>query len=348
MSSKVAIAPLLVFSVFSNPVSEKALLPYEAVEPHMGTLFRIKLYAPDKISARRAFQAAFKRIGELDNILSDYRPQSELSRITQEAVGHPVRVSDDLFRVAQSSEQLSIGTGGAFDLTIGPLTHLWRQARQSHILPQPEAVQSALARCGYRKLHLDAAAQTMEFDAPQMLLDAGGIAKGYAADEALAVLATLGLNSALVAASGDLAFGDAPPGQPGWKIGIDSYDRADKPFTRVLMLANAAVSTSGDSEQHLNAGGKTYSHIINPKTGMGLESDLTVTTIARHGIRADASATAISVLGCEKGLAYAAREPDLSVFILVKKDGHASSFESARFEDLARDKSFQESNENDR
>ncbi|MGI8962350.1 MAG: FAD:protein FMN transferase [Bryobacteraceae bacterium] len=347
-SNKFAIAPLLVLAAFARPPADKTLNPYEAVEAHMGTLFRIKLYAPDERSARQAFQAAFRRIDQLNKILSDYLPESELSRITHQAVGHPVRVSDDLFRIAQSSEQLSIATGGAFDLTIGPLTHLWRQARQDHTLPQPEAVQSALARCGYRKLHLDSAAQTIEFDAPRMLLDAGGIAKGYAADEALTVLANLGFRSALVAASGDLAFGDAPPGKAGWKIGVDSFDRADKPFTRVLMLSNAAVSTSGSSEQHLNTVGKSYSHIIDPKTGMGLQNDLTVTAISRRGITADAAATAISVLGCKTGLAYAAGQPDLAVFLMVKSDGHAKSFETARFRDLVGDKSFKETSENDR
>jgi thiamine biosynthesis lipoprotein len=303
----------------------------------MGTLFRIKLYAPDEISAQHAFHAAFARIAELDNTLSDYRPESELSRITREAVRHPVRVSADLFRVAEASQQLSVRTGGAFDLTIGPLSQLWRQARQDGTLPSPAAVQSVRARCGFMKMHLEAAARTLEFDQPGMLLDAGGIAKGYAADEALTVLAHLGFHSALVAASGDLAFGDPPPGEPGWKIGIDSFDSADKPFTRVLMLSNAAVSTSGNSEQHLTAGGKIYSHIIDPQTGMGLQEDLTVTTIARHGIRADPAATAISVLGCEKGLAYAAGQRDLAVFILLKKDGHATSFESAGFQDLVRE-----------
>ncbi len=198
-----------------------------------------------------------------------------------------------------------------------------------------------MAHCGYTKMHLDAAARMLDFDAPQMLLDAGGIAKGYAAEEAVMVLAKLGLHSALVAASGDLAFSDAPPGETGWKIGIDSFDRADKPFTRVLMLSNAAVSTSGNSEQHLSSGGKIYSHIIDPKTGMGLQDDVTVTAISRHGITADAAATAISVLGCQKGLAYAESQPNLAVFILVKSDGHGKSFESARFQELVHEKPFE-------
>jgi FAD:protein FMN transferase len=342
MNSRFAIAPLLVLSVFSSDRPNETLNPYEAVEPHMGTLFRIKLYAPDDTVAQRGFQRAFERIDQLDKLLSDYKQESELSRISREAVGHPVHVSDDLFRIAQSAERLSIATGGAFDLTIGSLTHVWRQARSDNKLPSQQAVQWAIAHCGYRKLHLDAKAQTMEFDSSGMLLDAGGIAKGYAADEALAVLAGLGVHSALIAASGDLAFGEPPPAQAGWKIGVDSFDRADRPFTRVLLLSNAAVSTSGSSEQHLSTGGKTYSHVIDPKTGMGLQDDLTVTTVARRGIVADAAATAISVLGCERGLSYANSEPGLAVFILDKSSGHARLYESSRFQDLVHDKSFEE------
>ena len=298
----------------------------------MGTLFRIKLYAPDEASAQKAFRAAFARVAELDGILSDYQPQSELSRITQEAVGHPVRVSKDLFEVAKAAEELSAATGGAFDLTVGPLTHLWREARHEHTLPQPDAIQAVITRCGYQKLHL-ATDQTMKFDQPGMLLDAGGIAKGYAADEALAVLEALGLPSALVAASGDLAFGDAPPGTRGWRIGIDSFDSAQKPFTQVLMLSNAAVSTSGNSEQNLKAGDKTYSHIIDPRTGMGLTDDLTVTTISRRGIVADPAATAISVLGCERGIKYS-NQVGLAAFILDKSAGSMKTLESDGFKKL--------------
>jgi thiamine biosynthesis lipoprotein len=309
-----------------------SLCPYEAVEPHMGTLFRIKLFAPDEATAQNAFRAAFARVAKLDGILSDYQPPSELSRITQQAVGHPVRVSNDLFTVATAAQELSVATAGAFDLTVGPLTHLWRDARHQHTLPQPEAVQSAMARCGYQKLHLQAD-RTMEFDQAGMLLDAGGIAKGYAADEALAVLEAMGLHSALVAASGDLAFGDAPPGSSGWRVGIDSFDSVQKPFTQVLMLSNAAVSTSGRSEQNLQAGDRTYSHIIDPRTGMGLTDDLTVTTIARRGLQADPAATAISVMGCKRGMKYANRA-GLAVFILEKRDGHVKSMESDRFTEL--------------
>lgn len=172
-SNKFVVTLLLVLVAIFTIHAQDALHPYEAVEPHMGTLFRINLYAPDEASARQAFQAAFQRIDELDKSLSDYRADSELSRISRGAMKHPVRVSEDLFRVAQASQQLSMRTDGAFDLTIGPLSHLWRQARRDGALPNPEAVQSARARCGYTKMHVDAAQRTIEFDQPEMLLDGG-------------------------------------------------------------------------------------------------------------------------------------------------------------------------------
>jgi len=315
--------------------SSPTLQPYEAIEPHMGTLMRIKLYAPNEAAAKQGFRAAFDRIAQLDQILSDYNPNSELNRVASGAFAKPVKVSDDLARVVEASQRIAEQTNGAFDITVGPLTHLWRQARHDRVIPQPDIVQAAKARCGYRKLHFNRAAQTIKLDSPQMLLDVGGIAKGYAAEEALAVLQKLGLPRALVAASGDLVFGDAPPGQPGWKIGIDSFDRADKPFTRELFLSNAAVSTSGSTEQSLESNGKTYSHIIDPGTGMGLVDNISVTTVARDGMQADAAATAVSVLGCEKGLAYVESEPGLAAFIVVKNYGQTRSFESNRFKRIS-------------
>jgi thiamine biosynthesis lipoprotein len=325
MSSSLLVAGLALAAVASG------LHPYEAVEPHMGTLFRIKLYAADQEEAQRAFQVAFSRVAELDNILSDYKPESELNRLCRNAVHRPIRVSDDLFRIVSASEQLSQDSGGAFDITIGPLTHLWREARKSNHVPDERAMQDAGRRCGFRKLHIDQARRTLELDEPGMQLDVGGIAKGYAADEALAVLSRLGIRSALVAASGDLAFSDAPPGEPGWKIGVDSADRADAAFSRVLLLANGAVSTSGASEQHLDANGTRYSHIIDPKTGSGLSQPITVTIVARHGIESDGMSTAVSVLGAERGLALVERESGMSALILTKKGGASRVIESSRF-----------------
>lgn len=311
--------------------SSVVLHPYEAVEPHMGTLFRIKLYAASQDEAKLAFAAAFARVGELDRTLSDYRADSELNVISQSAVRRPTHVSDDLFRVIAASQQLSEKTNGAFDITVGPLTHLWREARKKGQVPSAEAVGQAKARCGYRKLHIERATHAVEFAEEGMQLDVGAIAKGDAADQALLILGRCGIHSALVAASGDLAFSDAPPGDAGWKIGVDSLDSAQARFTKTLVLSNAAVSTSGATEQHLDAAGVRYSHIVDPNSGMGISRDITVSVIARNGIEADSLATAVSVLGPERGLALLEQQPGVSALILLNKDGRARLLESASF-----------------
>ena len=259
---------------------------FEAVEPHMGTLVRIVIHAADS----SAMAPAFARIRELDQELSDYKPDSELNQVCRTAHDRPVRVSGDLFRVLEAAQKIAGESDGAFDVTIGPVTHLWRQGR----MPDPET----LHRCGWRNLVLRD--HTVLLKLPGMQLDLGGIAKGYAADEALATLRARGIKSALVAVGGDIAIGDAPPGQQGWRIGLE-------PVGGELLLHNAAVSTSGDTEQFREIGGVRYSHIIDPKTGRGITSRIAVTVVARRGLEADPIATAISVLGEERGRALFGR-----------------------------------------
>jgi len=305
-----------------------ALTRFEAAEPHMGTLFRITLYAPDAAAAQPAFRAAFDRVKQLDEILSDYNPQSEMMRMCAVAHERPVRVSTELFEVLAASQHLAEETGGAFDVTLGPVIRLWRDARKQKHLPDPAALAEARARSGFRNLVLDAAVHTVFLKIPGMLLDVGGIAKGYTADEALRVLREHGIRSALVAASGDLAIGDPPPGKTGWRVGIDALNAPPSEFTRVLDLHNTAVSTSGDTEQFLEIGGRRYSHIIDPATGMGLTDRIAVTVVAEKGIDADGLATAVSVLGLRRGLDFVEQHTQAGVMI-VDAAGRAS--QSSRF-----------------
>ena len=308
---------------------------FEAVEPHMGTLVRITIYTPGEQSARDAFRAAFDRIRDLDRILSDYRPDSELKHVTNVAVGRPVPVSEDLFTVLSASQDLAEATAGAFDITQGPVIRLWREARKTGRMPDPAALQEAAARSGFRKLHLDAGDRTVTFGVAGMALDVGAIGKGYAASEAIEVLGALGVRRALVAVSGDLAFSEAPPGQRGWRIAVHSGDPSAVSFPRVLELTNAAVSTSGNSEQHVDIEGRRYSHIIDPSSGMGLVADLTVTVIARHGLDADGLDTAMSVLGAERGLALIESRRDAAAIVIQRTSTGTKVWPSSRFRELA-------------
>ena len=307
---------------------------YEAVEPHMGTLVKITLHAPDEDAARAAFAAAFSRIRELDEILSDYKPTSELNRLTTTAVVAAAPGSRDLIRVLAASQDLAVATGGAFDITQGPVIRLWREARASGRVPDEEALRVASAPSGYPKLHVDRAAGTVRLDDAGMRLDVGAIGKGYAASEALAVLTARGIGSALVAVSGDLAFSNAPPGSRGWRIDVHSAGSAAG-IPSVFELTNSAVSSSGASEQYLDAGGRRYSHIVDPATRTGLTDDITVTVVASHGLDADGLDTAVSVLGVEKGLALIDSRPDAAALIVHRTPDGTRLVPSTRFKALA-------------
>ena len=312
---------LLAFLVFAVvPLSAAALERFEAVEPYMGTLFRIELYATSREQAAAAFQAAFARIHELDLIFSDYNPASEAMRLCRDSQGKPVRVTADLFFVLETSKRLSEASGGAFDVTAAPAIRLWREARRTRVLPTREALEKAQGSRSWRDVKLDLAGSTVALE-PGMLLDFGAIAKGFAADMALEVIRGQGISSALVAASGDISAGDPPPGKPGWRVGLDWPHSAYSDRPQVLWLENAAVSTSGDSEQFVEIGGARYSHIIDARTLQALTRRVTVSVIARRGVDADPLATTLSILDAQAGLALLERYPGSAALITALESG---------------------------
>jgi thiamine biosynthesis lipoprotein len=285
----------------AEPVPE--VIRYEYTKPEMGVPFRIVLYAPDDATARKAATAAYDRIEELNGVFSDYDPDSELSRLCQTAGQHrAVRVSDDLWRVLERSRVLSEQSHGAFDVSVGPFVQLWRKARQVRVLPPEAAIVAAREKVGFQRIVLHSADHSVELQVPGMRLDFGGIAKGYAIDAALETLAQHGVRRALVAGSGDIGLGDPPPGREGWRIEVAPLDVPGAPQGRFVRLARKAVATSGDAFQRLEIDGQRYSHIVNPKTGIGLTDHSLVTVIADDCTTADSLATTVSVLGPDEGL----------------------------------------------
>ena len=316
-------------------VATPELQRFEGVQPHMGTLVKITVFAADEASAQRALRAGFDRIAALDAVLSDYRADSELSRVTRAPAGTPVPIGADLHAVLRASQALAAATGGAFDVTQGPVVRVWREARRLRRMPDPVAIEQAAKRSGYRHMHLDDGRGTVMFDIPDMALDVGAIGKGYAASEAIAAITGAGVRSALVAVSGAHAFSEAPPGQAGWRIRIHGGDVGETRVPAVLLLTNGAVSTSGNAEQHLDAGGRRYSHVIDPASGSGLTEDITVTVVANHGVHADGLDTAIGVMGVERGLALVDARPDAAAFVVLRKAGTAVGHASRRMEAMA-------------
>lgn len=309
-----------------------ARFAFEQVE--MAVPVKIVLYAPDEAAATTAARTAFGRIHDLNRVLSDYDPESELRKLEIAAAeGEPVSVGEDLFRVLARSQELARRSEGAFDVTVGPVVRVWRRARQRGGLPLDRRLAPARELVGYKLLRLDPEEKTVTFAKPGMRLDFGGIAKGYAVDEALAVLREHGISRALVDAGGDMALGDPPPGEPGWRVGVAPLD-ADGPPSRILVLENTAVATSGDLWQFVEIRGRRYSHIVDPRTGQALTQRSSVTVVAPEGMTADGLASALSVLGPEKGLALADATPGVAALIVRATGNGIEVHESHRWQEL--------------
>ena len=209
---------------------------------------------------------------------------------------------------------------------------LARRAKRTGEMPTADAIKQALLKVDYRKIKLDAKGRTVQLLMMGMLLDLGGIAKGYAADAALAVLRQHGITRALVAAGGDIAVGEPPPDVPGWKIGIAPLKNPDAPATHHLLLKNAGVSTAGDSEQFVQINGKRYSHIIDPKTGYGIGGlRRSVTVIAPNATTSDGLDTPICVMGIERGLKMIESRADLAALLVFETDKGIEMIQSKRF-----------------
>jgi FAD:protein FMN transferase len=330
-------AVLFILSVTGcqSPSSSPSLQRFEFASAHMGTQFHLTLYAPDQTAAELAAKAAFHAITALEEIISDYQADSELNWLCQQPFGRPVRVSAELFDVLDRAKRIAQLTDGAFDPTIGPYVRLWRFSRKRKVLPTSAELAIAAAAVGYQKLELNRNQRSVTLLAPNMRLDLGGIGKGYAADQAMRLLKGRGLGRALMAASGDIAIGDAPPGRTGWKIAVASLNSSTNRPARTVLLRNAGVSTSGDIEQAINIDGVRYSHIVSPTTGLGLTNRVQVTVVAPDATRSDALATAVSILGPQRGVTLINSLPKTGALILVERGGQKRTLFSHRFDKLA-------------
>jgi thiamine biosynthesis lipoprotein len=261
----------------------------------MGTDIRIVLYARNAGAAQHAERAAFAEVAAVDAALSDYRPDSEVSRISDAAGRSAVVVGPRTIEALQAAISFAVVTGGAFDPTVGPLSVVWRKSRATGRPPSAAAARKAASLVGWKDLMITGS--TARLARSGMRLDLGGIGKGFACDRALDVLAGAGVRRALVACGGDFAVGDPPPGSSGWRIAIEGGP--------VLLLAHTGVSTSGDTQQYLVVGGKKLSHIFDPRTGAPISGMGLVTVVAENATASDALATAFSVMGPFEGLRLA-------------------------------------------
>ncbi|MCX6853323.1 MAG: FAD:protein FMN transferase, partial [Verrucomicrobia bacterium] len=241
----------------------------------MATTFRIACHAENAAVAEKATDACFKRIAELNAIFTDYDPTSELMRLCAPDAVYPKAVSASLYGILKRARQLAEQTQGAFDPTCGHLSQLWRRAKRQGKLPPADRLQKAIAATDWRRITLHPESRSITLKAGT-LLDLGGIAKGYAADECQRILKEHGITRAVIQAGGDTAVSGAPPGQSAWPITL----RTDAKHEKKITLVNRAVSTSGDLYQFVELDGQRFSHIISPRTGLGLTTPISCSVIA--------------------------------------------------------------------
>ncbi len=280
--------------------ASQKLQRFEFESKQMGTSFRLLLYTTDGQTALEASDELFRRVADLNQIFSDYEPLSEVSRLSElarERAPTPNRpLSDELYEVLRESKAICADSDGAFDVTIGVFSQLWRRAKRQGELPTKERLDQARAAFGNGLLVLDPAEHSARLLARGMRLDLGGIAVGYTLDDVAKGLRARGIDRFLIDGGGDVLVGDPPPSEPGWKIAVDDMTSNGLGKAQIL-VSNEAITTSGDGFKSITIDGVRYSHILDPKTGLGLTRRIAATVIAKRAIDADVLATTCCVLG---------------------------------------------------
>ncbi len=288
------------------------------VEAHlaMGTLVTLKLYMAEE-EARPLARLAFAEIDRIDSLMSHYSPISELSRINQWAAADRVLCSAELCRVLERSLYFARRSGGAFDITIGALTHLWNFP-EALSPPAATALDSALALVGHHYLELQDC--QVRLSRPGIQMDLGGVAKGFAVDRAVAALREAGVSRGLINAGGDVRFwGEKPDGRP-WCLGVQ-HPRDPDQLIRVEDLRLAALATSGDYEQSFEYEGESFHHLLDPETGYPARRSVSATAWAQSAMDADILSTAVFVLGPEQGIDWVESMSETEALVFFEKDG---------------------------
>ena len=307
------------------------MLRLQFSKPLMGTEFKIVCYAEDSIKAKKVANIAFERIGELNNILSDYHPESEINQLCNNIVPDKFyKVSDELWYMLNRSIEVSKKTKGLFDVTAGSCIRIWRRARRRHEIPTLAAIRECKNNSGFKKVILDKNDKKVAFDTKEIRLDFGGIAKGYAADEAFKIFKDHGLKKVLIDAGGDLYCGEAPPGENGWEVVINSGLNKEMD---VIYIENMAIATSGDLYQFFELDGVRYSHIINPLEGKPITKRVSTTVMAPTAEMADYLASVLNVTGIDKKAKVIMRKfPKAYVIISEEEKGEIANKKLGRNE----------------
>ena len=288
----------------ATPPVQPPLYHHEATRLSMACVYAIDAYGPDAAALPVILDDAFDEVDRIDRLMSHYKADSPLSRINREAARHPVTVEPELFDFIADAMRYNRESGGAFDITVGPLMKAWGFFGGEGRMPSGDELAAARRHVGGGHVILNPDQKTIAFDEPGVELDLGGIAKGYAVDRVIALLKQRPISAALVSSGGSTIYGlGAPPGRGGWEVKIqDPVDSRKTALT--VTLKDRALSVAGRSEKSFESGGVRYSHIMDPRTGWPVQGVLTVAVLTSNGTAGDALDDAFFVMGPERSRAY--------------------------------------------
>jgi len=282
--------------VFSTPLLQAQTRKFSYSEMKMGSAFNLIIVSADSNKANHLARKSYELVDSLSHIFSNYDSSSELSKINASAGLLPYKMSTAMLDLVQKSQYAYIQSKGAYDISIGPLSSLWRNARKAKLFPEASTVLATKKLVGLNQVKINKRLGTIFLPNANMQLDFGGIAKGYIAQWVINFLKANGIQQALADAGGDIVMSGAPLNQQGWLIGVNLPETTDQLLNKKLQLSNCSVATSGDVFQFIEYKGVKYSHIINPLTGYGVTNLRNVTIVAKTGATADWLATACSIL----------------------------------------------------
>jgi FAD:protein FMN transferase len=321
---KLAASLVFLLAIASSSGAEP-LLRIERSAPAMGTTYTIDIYGRNTGVMQAAAEGALEEAGRIDRMLSNYRPESELTRVNEHAADQPVKISRELFDLLTTCIEYSRASQGAFDITVGPLMKVWGFYKDSGRLPDRAEVRAALGQIGYRNIELNPASHTIRFARQGVSLDPGGVGKGYAVDKMVEVLRKSGIACALVSGGGSSIYGmGAPPDNPkGWYVRVrDPKD--EKKTAAEVYLRDESISTSGNYEKFFWTGGKLYSHIMDPRTGFPAEGMLAVSVVAPKTLDSEVWAKPYYILGRDWTREHKPRA--FQVFLCEDKPGAACAW----------------------
>jgi len=312
---KFALRPLLLLALCCMPLLAHAEW-FQREEAIMGTRVAVELWSEDRALAERAMDAVIAEMRRTDELMSTYKPESQLSQVNAHAHERPVQVDPDIIEVVERSFEVSRMSGGAFDITYASVGYLYDY--RAHQKPTDAQIAAALPGVDYRKVQVDREAHTIRFLREGVRIDLGGIAKGYAVDRAVQHLRELGIRHAMVNAGGDTRLLGDRRGKP-WMVGIRDPRSAGRVVMRVP-LADEAISTSGDYERYFEEDGVLYHHILVPSTGRSARGVRSATVIGPDATLTDGLSTTLFVLGVERGMQLIARLPGVEA-VMVDDEG---------------------------